>query len=242
MKPPAALSPLGAAPEASPECLSCDPARAELHSRLSYVLNAHLSPGWVAASFLLAEASVRRAGTDPVTGGRFPAEVVFEIVLERLPAPQRARLEALATRGTRRIFVIFLATSEVCEWSAERATFERLEPDTYLEDEAFLRPLPIAAFFDPAKAASAVLYALEKRNDPMMRVIKAWSQAEGELAGRQVNQAVGKVEAVLTVLRVRGLELPPEQYDEILTCRDTYRLSDLLERAIVATCAEEIFA
>ena len=66
--------------------------------------------------------------------------------------------------------------------------------------------------------------------EPQSEVCKTW-QAEGI--------AKGKAEAVLAVLRTRGLAVTDEQERRISTCQDAGSLSRWLVRAVTAASAEE---
>ena len=65
-------------------------------------------------------------------------------------------------------------------------------------------------------------------------VIRAEGRAEG--------QAVERAEAVLRVLRVRGLAVSDEQRRRALGCTDLEVLARWLDRAVTAASAEDVFA
>ena len=60
--------------------------------------------------------------------------------------------------------------------------------------------------------------------------------------GREEGEAKAQARAVLTVLRVRGLEVSDEARERILTEKDAARLERWIERAILAASTAEVFA
>ncbi len=67
-------------------------------------------------------------------------------------------------------------------------------------------------------------------------------RAEGRAEGRVEGQAVERAEAVLRVLRVRGLAVSDEQRGRALACTDLEILARWLDRAEIAASAEDVFA
>jgi hypothetical protein len=67
-------------------------------------------------------------------------------------------------------------------------------------------------------------------------------RAEGRAEGRVEGQAVERAEAVLRVLRVRGLAVSDEQRQRALGCTDLEVLARWLDRAVTAASAEDVFA
>ncbi len=71
--------------------------------------------------------------------------------------------------------------------------------------------------------------------EPQSELCKTW-QAEGISKGK----AEGKAEAVLAVLRTRGLPLTVEDERRISACQDADLLSRWLVRAVTVATAEEV--
>jgi hypothetical protein len=63
----------------------------------------------------------------------------------------------------------------------------------------------------------------------------------GLLEGEARGKAEGKAEALLAVLRARGVALSQGERERILACEDTKKLDVWIERAVVATRAAELF-
>jgi len=65
-------------------------------------------------------------------------------------------------------------------------------------------------------------------------------RTEGRAEGRAEGRTEGQAEAVLTVLRARGITVPDTARDRILAQRDFEQLKRWLERAATATVVEEV--
>ena len=97
-----------------------DPPHATRHSKLSYLLEAHVAVGFVAATDMLTraseasdfapDASVFPEGRDRDTGGRRLEVLAFEVVgSQRLTVATR-KARVLSARGVRRIFALVIST------------------------------------------------------------------------------------------------------------------------------------
>jgi hypothetical protein len=89
----------------------------------------------------------------------------------------------------------------------------------------------------------------------IMAMLKSWEEgkaearAEGRVEGRAEGRAEGKAEAraegraesLLTVLRVRGIEVPETARKRILAQKDIDQLARWLEKAIVASTIGDVF-
>jgi hypothetical protein len=97
------------------------------------------------------------------------------------------------------------------------------------------------ALGDAARAAlEALMQSSEKYEfqSEFARKYTALGRAEGKLEGK----LEGETAALLRVLARRGLGVNDEQRDRILACTDLAMLETWLDRAIVATSAEDVFA
>ena len=61
-------------------------------------------------------------------------------------------------------------------------------------------------------------------------------------AAKDEGRAEGVARSILLVLEKRRIPVPDEMLERILACRDIGILDEWLERAMRASCAEEIFA
>jgi hypothetical protein len=70
--------------------------------------------------------------------------------------------------------------------------------------------------------------------------------AEGEAKGKAEGEAKGKAEGealiVLRILTARGLEVPTEIRQRVLSCADTSQLETWADRAATATTLDDVFS
>lgn len=67
-------------------------------------------------------------------------------------------------------------------------------------------------------------------------------RAEGEAKGRVEGEVKGRAEALLLVLRSRGVDVSPELEQRILACADPAVLAAWLQRAATVTSTAELMA
>jgi hypothetical protein len=178
------------------ERMVAQPAKAEhadAHAQLDFVLLPHVKDKLISSSDLLThvthgsdfatDASIRKVGTDPATGGRYLEELSFEIINEQSDSKARAKVEDLAFRGVRRIFAIFAKKREVCEWSKTTNEFVKLDIDGFIEDPTLIRPISVRALLDRTYAEIDVAKALIKKNNPEIAKLKQQVLDEGHKKG-----------------------------------------------------------
>ncbi len=219
-------------------------AHADQHSRLDYVLQAHVASGYRVSVDLItrhgpitdfaSDACVRREGLDPATGRRHLEEIAFEVVSEQREKLATEKAEHMHRRGVRRIFAVWVKSAAVGEWSSEDRTWRRLEAGAKIEDPCLVKPLEVAALLDAAVADNAVAEALVAKGNPVIRKREAAAKAEGK--------AEGRAEAILKFLAARGIAVSEAHRLEILRCQDLGRLDSWLDRAAVASSADEVLA
>ncbi len=95
--------------------------------------------------------------------------------------------------------------------------------------------------------ARAILEALmasgkyEYQSDFARRYV-AQGEAQGRAEGEAKGQAEGRAHSVLHVLEVRGIDVPGDVRERILSCSDVAMLDAWLERALTAKSAAEVLA
>jgi hypothetical protein len=213
-------------------------------TRLDYVLDAHVAPGYEAATDLLtrhdaesdfaSDACVLKDGVDPATGIRYLEEIAFEVVSEQNERYVAEKAVRMNRRGVRRIFAILVKGRRVCEWSAESQNWRPLDALARIEDPCLVTPLAVAALLDAAAADNAVAEALVAKGNPALREREAAAEARG--------LAEGTARSILRVLESRGIAVETEQRQEILRCLDLDRLDRWLRRAVLAAAAAEVTA
>lgn len=212
------------------------PPHAGQHTRLDYLIQAHVPPGYRAATDLLTrhdeesdfatDTCVYKEGLDPETGTRYLEEIAFEVVSEQNEKYVTEKARRMHRRGVRRIFTVWVKNQRVCEWSPKGESWRRLAPDSRIEDPCLVRPLAVAALLDVAAADNAVVEALAAKDNPAIRQREAAAEAR----------------AILIVLDARGVPVSPAQRQEILSCQDCDRLDRWLRRAAVASSAGEVIS
>jgi len=65
--------------------------------------------------------------------------------------------------------------------------------------------------------------------------------AEGEAKGRAEGEVKGDARSILRVLAARGVEVPDEVQEQVLSCTDIGQLETWTNRAATATSVEEVF-
>jgi hypothetical protein len=213
-----------------------NPPHATQQTRLDYVIEPHVAPGYRAATDLLtrhdeesnfaSDTCVFKDGVDPETGTRYLEEIAFEVVSEQNDGLATEKAVRMDRRGVRRIFAIWVRGQRVCEWSPESRTWRLLDHGASIEDPCLVRPLAVAALLDAAAADRAVVEALAAKGSPAIRE----------------RDAAVKAEAILQVLEARGLALSGAQREEILACRDLDRLNRWLRRAATLATVHEVLA
>lgn len=214
------------------------PPHATQQVRLDYVVQAHVAPGYRAATDLLtrhdedsdfaSDTCILKEGVDSETGARYLEEIAFEIVSgnnERLITEKARRM---SRRGVRRIFAIWVKGPRVGEWSPETQSWHTLDRDSRIEDPCLVGPVPVAALLDATLADKAVVEALVVKGNPEIREREAVARAQGV------------AESILKILDARGVPVSAAQCEEIRGCQDLDRLDLWLRRAALVSSTEEV--
>jgi hypothetical protein len=215
------------------------PPHANQHTRLDYVLQAHVTPGYQAANDLLTrhdrdsdfatDVCIYKDGTDPETGARYLEEIAFEVVSEQNEGLVTQKAIRMHRRGVRRIFSVWVkGLQRVCEWSPESSSWRLLDRESSIQDSCLVRPLSVAALLDAAAADNAVVEALIAKGNPILQEREAAARAEGV------------ARSILSILEVRAVAVSPLQRQEILACSDPDRLDRWLRRAAFASSTDEV--
>jgi hypothetical protein len=231
---------------------------ADCHTRLGYLLEASVAPGYVGALDLLTrtserwnfatDGSVRKRGTDPATGHRHLEELAFEIQYTQRLADLTARARELATRGVRRVFLIRVVDAapraaprrpgedavlgrveSVHEWSAAGDRWLELDPEGAIEDPCLRTPLRLRALMDAITADNTVLHALAARHNPALREVTRAAEAQGFERGEAQGLERGLRQAIAGLCRVLDIELTPARR-AALGAMDAGGLQALFER------------
>jgi Putative restriction endonuclease len=216
------------------------PPHATQHTRLDYVIEANVAPGYRAATDLItrydvdsdfaSDTCVFKDGVDPETGTRYLEEIAFEVVSKQNEGLVTEKAVRMHRRGVRRIFAIWVKSQRACEWSPESRSWRLLDHGASIEDPCLVKPLAVAALLHAAAADRAVVEALAAKGSPAIQERDAAAEARG------------MARSVFQVLEARGLEVSEAQRQEILGCRDLDRLDRWLRRAATLASADEILS
>ncbi|WP_437946685.1 Uma2 family endonuclease [Sorangium sp. So ce296] len=182
-----------------------DTPHATQHFDLTYVLGAHVAPGYRGAVDMLTRAD---EGSDyapdasvfaqkPDRGGhRRLEELAFEVSDKQALAVPTSKARRLIDRGVRRVFCILVKQHRVLEWSRETDGWRTLPKDAVIEDPCLVRPLPLQALLDAASSDDAVARALLQKRVPALEAALAEGEARGEARGVALGEARGEARGV----------------------------------------------
>jgi hypothetical protein len=229
------------------------PGHADLHGRLSKVLDHHAVDGYASSSDLLTrrsmnsdfatDASLRRAGRNPATGQRYMEELSFEIFFKQSREYACERARDVMGSGVRRLFGIFVKErwpesdedgvidSTVAEWSVERNDWVHLPPGHMITDPCLNIPLPVEALVEALPSDNAAQRALIAKRNPVLEEHTDQKRREERLATLREN--------IFDLLEDRQITLDELQRARIEECEDIATLKRwLLRAAKVASTAE----
>jgi Uma2 family endonuclease len=189
-------------------------AHGSAHFELSFLLGAHLAPGFKGAVDMLTradrhsdfapDAAVFEIARNPRTGGRKLEELAFEVCDAMPPSTLEDKVRRLVRRGVRRVFAIDLPRGRVLEWRGgpgggwgEIAAHEAI-----VDERCLVVPLPVCALLDAAQVDNAASVALlAKKTAPLVEALAA-SRQEGVRDGELMGLRRG-VEEVCSVLGLK---------------------------------------
>jgi hypothetical protein len=218
------------------------PPHAMQHFDLTYVLGAHVAEGYRGAVDMLArtdegsdfapDASIFPAAPDKKTGGRKLEEIAFEVTDRQAISVPTRKARKLIQRGIRRVFCILVKQMQVLEWSREADDWQPLSKEAVIEDRCLARPLPASALLDAASADDAVARALLAKGVAVLEKAVAEGEARGEARGEALGELHAKRDAIITVLRARGLPVSRGEAQRIAECDDPETLGQWLRQAV----------
>jgi Putative restriction endonuclease len=240
------------------------------HSQVAVVASAHVAEGYEVAVDMLTrtsktsdfapDVSIFPSAPNPKTKGRQLEELAFEVASKQALKVPTDKARKLVARGVRRVFCVLLKKGRLLEWSRDVDGWATVPETSSLHDPCLVRPLPVAALLDAARADVEVAEALlVKQPLPIRRALsereekghvegKAEGRREGKAEGRRKGKAEGrregelkaKAEAVLKVLAKRGLEVSPEVRASIEASRNPAELDRWFDRAFSVKAAAEV--
>lgn len=149
------------------------------------------------------------------------------------------KIADLLGNGTRLVWVVRLVGPRRVEIYEPGQEVRVLGPGEHLVAPGILRnPVPVVALYDREAGHRATLRNLLQRQgyDSLEAV-----RQEGRSTGRQEGREEGMAQAILTLLRGRGLEVPDPVAARVSACRQADRLTTWLLAAARVERAEAIF-
>jgi len=216
-----------------------DEPHATRHSKVDILVGTHVHPEYEVACDMLTrtsetddmapDVSVFPRARHAETGGRQLEELAFEVTsIESLSAAER-KARKLVERGVRRVFAVDVERQRAFEWSRDTGGWGLLARDSVIEDRALAAPLSVSALVEAVNVDDAVAVALlAKRNATLQAALVE-------------QRALGKAEAVLSVLSARNLLVNRAVRQRILAERELAILELWLARAVVVPSAEGLF-
>ena len=106
--------------------------------------------------------------------------------------------------------------------------------------------LSVANSPTPERVQARVAEVLGAQSEESMMSLSEVLRQEGEQRGQAKweakGRAEGKAQAVLSVLRARGLQPPPSEQNRIRGCTELSTLEQWVHRAVSASCLQEVFS
>jgi hypothetical protein len=223
--------------------MPADPKHATKHCDTTAVFHAHVAEGYTAAVDMLTrtsrtsdfapDVSIFPSAPDPKTKGRQLEELAFEVASEQALKVPTLKARKLVARGVRRVFCVLVKQGRLLEWSRATDGWATVPKTSSIDDRCLVRPLPVAALLDAARADDEMAEALLVKRPPAIRRALSESEAEGRTAG--------KAEAVLAVLDARGIKASSALRKRILEATDAAEVDQWLRRAAVVQKAKDLF-
>jgi DNA-binding transcriptional ArsR family regulator len=237
--------------------MPADPKLATKHGDTTAVFRAHVAPGYTLAVDMLTrtsktndfapDVSIFPSAPDPKTKGRQLEELAFEVASKQALRVPTDKARKLIARGVRRVFCVLVKQGRLLEWSRATDGWATVPETSSIHDPCLVRPLPVAALLDAARADDEMGEALLVKRPPS--ILRALSESEekglvkGVKQGRREGEKKGRVvearNAVRRVLARRGLALDAEHAARIDACTDLATLERWLDQAVAAASTAE---
>ncbi len=173
-------------------------------------------------------------------------EVAIEIADSQTRNDARWKAEKLIERGCRRVFLLDVDKSVLCEYDHTTDNWRELPPDALIEDRAFATPILASNLLDKIMNDALILNALRAKNSAALAEILLNEAQRGEARGEARGQAHGKVLGTLeqarrSLYRVLNKRFNITEEPRIEACTDVSVLEQWLDQAISAAKLEDVF-
>jgi hypothetical protein len=143
----------------------------------------------------------------------------------------------------RRVFCVLLKKGRVLEWSRAVDGWATMPETSSIQDPCLVRPLPVAALLDAARADDEMGEALLVKRPPSIRRALSESEGKGVKKGRREGEKKGRLvgarNAVRRVLARRDLPVDAQDAARIDACTDLATLERWLDQAVAAASTTE---
>lgn len=195
-----------------------------LHSKISALVEAHVSDQFEVASDMLTRTSELDDIAPDVSvfplahqadGGRELEELAFEVVSTARLNRAAQKAHKLCERGVRRIFAIDVKRARAFEWSSQLGTWSLLAERSLIEDAALAVPLPVAALVRAAKSDDAVAHALLAKRNLVLEQALEQAKHRGQTEGKLEGKLEGGAAVLEQLLELRFGALTPDQASRV---------------------------
>jgi Putative restriction endonuclease len=182
--------------------MPADPEHATKHGKVTVVVGAHVAKGYELAVDMLTrtsktsdfapDVSIFPSAPDPRTKGRQLEELAFEVASKQALKVPTDKARKLVARGVRRVFCVLVKKGRLLEWSPAVDGWATVPATSSIHDRCLVRPLPVAALLDAARADDEVAEALLVKRPPAIRRALSESKAEGHVEGKVEGRREGE--------------------------------------------------
>lgn len=162
------------------------------------------------------------------------AEVAFEIADSQSRNDARWKAEKLIERGCRRVFLLDVDKSVLCEYDRATDDWRELAADALIEDRTFTVPIWASNLLDKIMNDALILNALRAKNSAVLTEILLDEARRGEAFGVLT-------QARRALYRVLKKRFNVTEDPRIEACTDVSALEHWLDQAIAAPQLEHVF-
>lgn len=158
-------------------------------------------------------------------------------------AELQKKIVELLTAGSKYIWVVRLMGPRRVEVHQKGKKMRLMRPDQELTAPGILKnPVPVLALFDRVAAHRATFRNLLNREGyESLDEVRAEGETRGEARGEARGEVKGRQEALLAVVRARGLALSSDTLERIQRTSNLAQLDAWIVRAAAATAIEQVF-
>ena len=165
-------------------------------------------------------------------------EIAFEIADSQTRGDARWKAEKLAQRGCRRVFLLDVERSVLCEYDHAQQDWQELASDALIEDPVFATSLTASDLVKQLLRDELLVDTLRAKRSPALAALESSAQRKGKTEGK----AEGTLQQAKRALyRVLTLRFNVTHHDAVELCTDVETLEKWHDRAIVFAELERVF-